>query len=168
MANCKRLQCAAAALLGAALAGSADAEAPDNAADACRPGATTAAALVTVQGFKDRRGKLRIQNYRGNPEEFLASGRYLHREEASVSPDGEMTLCLPLPGPGNYAIVALHDRDSNGKLSVWSDGVGFSRNPRLALSKPALDATMMNFGAGVTTVRIVLNYRRGLSVRPLG
>jgi uncharacterized protein (DUF2141 family) len=135
--------------------------------DACRADAEGAAALVTVHGFKDRRGRLRIQNYRGTPEEFLASGRYLRREQMAVTPGGDMVVCLPLPGPGAYAIVALHDRDSNGKLSVWSDGVGFSRNPRLGLSKPAAEATLINFGPGVTPVRIVLNYRRGLSVRPL-
>jgi hypothetical protein len=84
-----------------------------------------------------------------------------------VMPARNMTLCLPLPGPGAYAIVALHDRDSNDKLSVWSDGVGFSRNPRLGLSKPRPDAFAMDFFAGITPVRIILNYRRGLSVRPL-
>lgn len=143
------------------------AEVSGDAAAACGAGASGHTALVTVQGFKDRRGRLRVQNYRGTPEEFLVSGRYLHRAETAVTATGDMTLCLPFPGPGLYAIVALHDRDSNGKLSVWSDGVGFSRNPRLGLAKPAADATLINISFALTPVRIVLNYRRGLSVRPL-
>jgi uncharacterized protein (DUF2141 family) len=155
------------ALIGLAAAHPAAADVLGSDPGACRPGAGGTAALVTVAGFKDREGRLRVQNYRGTPEEFLASGRYLHREQMPVTPTGDMALCLPLPGPGAYAIVALHDRDSNGKLSVWSDGVGFSRNPRLGLSKPRPQTTLMNFPSGVTQVRIVLNYRQGLSVRPL-
>lgn len=153
--------------MGVPHAGATAAEVLGDAAAACGAGADGNAALVTVQGFKDRRGRLRVQSYRGTPEEFLVSGRYLHRAETAVSAAGDMTLCLPLPGPGLYAIVALHDRDSNGKLSVWSDGIGFSRNPRLGLSKPTPDATLIDISLALTPVRIVLNYRRGLSVRPL-
>jgi uncharacterized protein (DUF2141 family) len=134
---------------------------------ACRPGADGTAALVTVQGFKDRNGQLRIQNYTGAKDEFLASGKYLRRHDVPLSAAGDMTVCLTLPGPGRYVIVALHDRDSNGKLSVWSDGIGLSNNPRLRLAKPSPDETLFSFGAGVTPIRIVMNYRRGLSVKPL-
>lgn len=134
----------------------------------CRPGAGGAAALITVTGFKDRDGRLRIQNYRGGKDEYLASGKYLRRQEMDMATSGEMTVCLSLPGPGQYAIVALHDRDRNGKLSVWSDGIGFSNNPRLALAKPGPEKTLHEFGPGVTPIRIVMNYRRGLlSVGPL-
>ena len=134
---------------------------------ACRPGAEGTAALVTVHGFKDRQGQLRIQNYTGAKDEFLASGKYLRRHDVAMTAAGDMTVCLTLPGPGRYVIVALHDRDSNGKLSVWSDGIGLSNNPHLHLAKPSPDETLVSFGTGVTPVRIVMNYRRGFSVKPL-
>lgn len=134
---------------------------------ACRPGASGTAALVTVHGFKDREGQLRIQNYTGIKGEFLESGKYLRRHDVPMDPAGDMTVCLQLPGPGSFVIVALHDRDTNGKLSVWSDGIGFTGNPRLRLAKPSPAETVIPFGPGVTPVRIVMNYRRGLSVRPL-
>ncbi|GGE10307.1 hypothetical protein GCM10011529_15860 [Polymorphobacter glacialis] len=136
-------------------------------AAACRPGATGTAALVTVHGFKDRDGQLRIQDYTGKDGEYLESGKYLQRHDVPMTASGGMTVCLSLPGPGSYVIVALHDRDTNGKLSIWSDGIGFTGNPRLKLAKPAPFDTVIPFGAGVTPVRIVLNYRRGLSVKPL-
>lgn len=170
MAKSKRLS-AASALSALALAGAAPAmaQAPVLGSDAaaCRPGATGAAALVTVHGFKDREGQLRIQNYTGTKGEYLESGKYLRREDVPMTPAGDVTVCLTLPGPGHYVIVAMHDRDANGKLSVWSDGVGFTGNPRLALAKPSAAKTVIPFGPGVTPVRIVMNYRRGLSVRPL-
>lgn len=165
MAKTASWRCVAgvAALLAA---GPAAAEVLGNNPDACRPGAPGAAALVTVQGFKDRVGRLRVQNYRGTKEEYLVEGHYLHREEVPLTAAGDITLCLPLPGPGDYVIIALHDRDSNGRLSIWSDGIGFTRNPRLGLAKPAPKQTVMHFGPGVTPVTIVMNYRHGLSVRP--
>jgi uncharacterized protein (DUF2141 family) len=126
-----------------------------------------AAVLVTVTGFRDRKGNVRVQDYRGTKDEYLATGKFLHREDVNLTPEGDMTICLPLPGPGAYAIVALHDRDSNGRLNPFSDGIGFSNNPRLGLSKPAPEKTLTEFGHGVSRIRIVLNYLRGLSVRPV-
>ncbi len=140
-------------------------------AAACNPGAPghtgTTAALVTIHGFKNRAGQLRIQDYTGAKDEYLATGKFLRRHDIPMTAAGDMIVCLTLPGPGSYVIVALHDRDANGKLSVWSDGIGFTNNPRLRLAKPAADDTLVSFGPGVTPVRIVMNYRRGFSVKPL-
>ena len=135
---------------------------------ACAPGAEGTAALVRIQGFKDRAGRLRLQDYTDKPDEYLASGKYLRRIELPVTPAGDMMLCIALPGPGHYALVALHDRDSDGKLSIWSDGIGFSRNPHLGLAKPNASVTVYDFGPGVHPVDIVLQYRRGLSIGPAG
>lgn len=136
-------------------------------AAACRAGSAGPAALVTVHGFRDRQGQLRIQDYTGEDGEYLATGKYLRRHDLPMTAAGDMTVCLTLPTPGRYVVVALHDRDSNGKLSIWSDGIGFTNNPRLALSKPAPEKTLFTAGPGVTPVRIVLNYLRGFSARPL-
>lgn len=125
------------------------------------------AARVHVSGFKDRTGNLRVQVYGSDPAEFLESGKKIVRVEGQVSASGGMDVCVPLPGPGTYALVVLHDRDSDGKLSVWSDGVGFSRNPRLGLSKPDYGKVKVTLPAGTTDIDVVLNYRQGLSVRPL-
>ncbi len=159
----KTLALLIAALLPAAAA--AETLGPD--AAACVPAAAGPAALVTVSGFKDRVGRLRVQFYRGTPDEYLASGRYLRRQEIAMTAAGDMAVCLVLPGAGDYAVVALHDRNSDGKLSIWSDGIGFSNNPRLGLSKPPPEKTLVRFDPGVSRLRIVMNYRRGLSVRPM-
>lgn len=171
MANSKRSSVLPIGLLALSLlaspAGAARAQVLGPEAAACRPGATGTAALVTVHGFKDREGQLRIQNYTGLKGEYLESGKYLRRHDVPMTASGDMTVCLTLPGPGSYVIVAMHDRDTDGKLDFWSDGIGFSNNPRLRLAKPAAADTVIPFGPGVTPVRIVMNYRRGLSVRPL-
>lgn len=133
---------------------------------ACAPGAEGPAALVTVHGFKDRAGNLRIAIYPATEADFLAPARYVQRLDTRVTPEGEMTVCAPVPQAGEHVVVALHDRDANGKLGPFRDGAGFSRNPRLGLSKPKLDAVKVRLD-GITPLRIELNYLQGLSVRPV-
>jgi uncharacterized protein (DUF2141 family) len=136
-------------------------------ASACLPGASGPAVLVTVVGFKDRDGRLRVQYYPAEKEDYLGSGRYIRRQEMSVTANGDMRVCLTLPAPGSYVMVALHDRNTDGKLNVWSDGIGFSNNPRIPLGKPALEKTRFRAGPGVSQLEVVLNYMQGLSPRPI-
>lgn len=134
--------------------------------DACLPTAGQAAALVTVHGFKNRQGRIRIAIYRAKEDELLASGRYVQRLDTQLTPAGEMTVCAPVAQAGDYVVTALHDRDSNGKLSPFRDGIGFSRNPKPGLAKPRVEAVNIQLD-GVTPLRIELNYLQGLSVRPV-
>lgn len=136
-------------------------------AAACLPGSTGHAALVRVTGFKDRAGRLRLQYYSDDPKTFLASGAYIRRQEVPMTAAGDMVLCITVPAPGPYAFVVLHDRDEDGRLSIWSDGVGFSNNPHLVLAKPKVENMLYKIGPGVTPMAIVMNYRRGFSVKPL-
>ncbi len=136
-------------------------------APACAPGATGNAVLVTVVGFKDREGKLRVQYYPAEAEDYLGSGRYLRRQEIPVTASGDMQVCLTLPAPGSYVMVALQDRNEDGKLNVFSDGIGFSNNPKIPLGKPPLEKTRFAAGPGITRLRIVLNYLSGFSPKPI-
>jgi len=123
---------------------------------------------VQIEGFKDRTGNVRVQAYGSNPDDFLASGKKVVRVEGKTPSSGPVRVCVPLPAPGNYALVVLHDRDMNGKLSVSKDGFGFSRNPKLGLGKPDYDEVRITVGRGVSDIAVVLNYRRGLfAVGPL-
>lgn len=124
--------------------------------------------LVRVEGFKARTGKLRVQIYGGNADEFLEKGKWLKRIDVPVTRAGTMNVCVGLPAAGNYAVAVRHDVDGNGK-SGWSDGGGFSRNPHLSLTnlKPKHSAVVIPVGAATRTVDVVLNYRSGLSIRPI-
>jgi len=137
-------------------------------AAACRPGAEGPAALVRIYGFKDRGGTLRVQVYGNNPEEFLEKGKKLKRVELPVTSSGDMNVCVELPRYGQYAIAVRHDRDNNRK-SGWSDGGGFSGNPRLSLTnlKPDFEDVSFTARPGVTVVDVVMNYRSGLSIKPV-
>jgi uncharacterized protein (DUF2141 family) len=153
-----------AALALAAAPGAAEAMGPDSAA--CRGGGN--GILVTVDGFRERTGNVRIALYGSNPRAFLARGQTLRKIDLPVSRAGPMQICVAVPNPGRYAIAVRHDADGNGR-SGWSDGGGFSRNPDISLAnlRPSYDSVAINAGRGVTPVRVVLNYRYGLSIRPV-
>jgi uncharacterized protein (DUF2141 family) len=161
-----RIGFAAAAVLAAAPAGAQAALGPD--AAACRAGSDRPAVLVNVDGFKQRTGNLRVQLYSGNPSEFLARGKWLRRIDLPVTASGPMRVCVAVPEAGRYAIAVRHDLDGSGS-SGWNDGGGFSRNPRLALPnpRPRHQDVVFAVGSGVQPINVVLNYRFGLSIRPV-
>ncbi|WP_156255094.1 DUF2141 domain-containing protein [Sandarakinorhabdus oryzae] len=135
----------------------------------CRPGETGPAVIVTAAGLKDRRGTLRAELYPDNDDDFLEDdnilineGKTFRRVEIQVPQSGVVQLCIRTPGPGNYTLSLLHDRDSNRKFGLSTDGVGFPNNPRLGLSKPKANAVRFRTGPGLTDISIRLNYRKGL------
>lgn len=140
---------------------------PDAAACAGSPAGRGAAAVVTVDGFKDRQGRLRVQLYGDEPDEFLEKGAKLKRIDVPVTASGPMRVCVGLPAPGAYAVAVLHDRKANHRLDVMNDGVGFSGNPKLTLAKPKYKSVVFDAAAGLTPINVVLAYRSGLSVKPI-
>jgi uncharacterized protein (DUF2141 family) len=135
----------------------------------CAPGENGPAFIVTVDGLKDRRGRLRLELYPANDADFLAdddtlvaAGKPFRRVDRPVPATGPVTLCLRAPGPGLYAISLLHDRDANHRFSLWHDGVGFAGNPTIGWWKPHARAAAARVGDAPTRLRITLNYRHGL------
>ncbi len=135
----------------------------------CRAGAGGTAALVRVVGFKQGTGRVRVQSYSGS-RNWLERGQWLHRVEIPVNSNGrDMTVCLPLPGPGSYGIAVRHDLNNNGR-SDRRDGGGFSRNPDISFPfnmEPDYGEVSFRANSGVNNVRIVLNYLQGTSVEPI-
>ena len=125
------------------------------------------AILVHVDGFKARTGNLRVNVYGSDPAKFLQRGQYIRQINLPVTRAGAMPICVAVPAAGRYAIAVRHDIDKDG--NDWGDGGGFSRNPRLSLTslRPRYQNVAFNVGAGVQNLNVVLNYRFGLSVRPV-
>ena len=138
-------------------------------AAACSAGANRPALLVSVNGFKNRVGKLRVQLYGGDPKTFLERGAKLKRIDLPVTRSGAMNVCVAVPRTGTYAIAVRHDADANGKTN-WNDGGGFSGNPKLSILKlkPSYRSAAVAVGGGVKVVPVVLNYRSGLTIAPIG
>jgi len=130
------------------------------------------ALLVHVTGFKTRAGSIRVQSYGGNPARYFDKGTFLKRVEMAVPARGALDVCLPVPGPGRYAVSVRHEIDGAGKKDM-GDGGGMSGNPHLSLldlmmkRKPSPQQVAVEVGGGVRPVPIVLNYLQGGSFRPV-
>ncbi len=155
---------AVAAAIGVDAAPASAALGPD--AAACAAGSAQPAVLVNVSGFKSRTGRVRVQIY--DSSNFLVKGKRVRRIDLPVTA-GSMPVCVAVPGAGTYAVAVRHDVNGNNKSGDWSDGGGFSRNPKLSLLrlKPSFDQVSVAVGRGARPVNVVLNYRSGLSIGPV-
>jgi uncharacterized protein (DUF2141 family) len=157
----KMAKTASLALALATLPGSASAAMGPDAA-ACRAGATGPAVLAYVDGFKARSTVWVSVMAPTRPGSSRAANR--PPGQLPVTPAGRCVSLLRR----RYAIAVRHDQDGNGR-SGWSDGGGFSRNPRLSLTslRPSFDNVVFSVGERPTPINVLLNYRFGLSVHPV-
>jgi uncharacterized protein (DUF2141 family) len=120
---------------------------------------------VHVTGLKSGAGKVRVQAY--GAAGYLDHGKWLRRVDVPLNGRRSVEVCVPLPKPGQYAFVVRHDANANRK-SDWNDGGGFSRNPKLSLmGKPSFAQTAVAVPGGPARTNVVMNYRTGLSVKPI-
>ena len=63
---------------------------------------------------------------------------------------------------GTYALTALHDENSNGKLDTFlgipREGFAFSNNPRVGFGPPAYERVRFSLGAARALVRLQFKY----------
>jgi uncharacterized protein (DUF2141 family) len=121
---------------------------------------SSSAVMVTVDGVKNSVGEVRVQAYRATPGDWLKKGRWLNRIEARAK-SGSMTFCVPLPGPGSYAIAVRHDANNNHETDLSVDGGGMSNDPSINifnLGKPSVSKTAFAVGNGVKSIRIQMKY----------
>lgn len=113
---------------------------------------------VTVDNLQTIEGQMRAQIYSSDPDEFLEKGKKIVRVDVPVETLDGPTICVPLPAPGTYALVVMHDKNANGKADFFSEGFGFSNNPKLSLAPPDGEEVMFVANAGVSKHTIELTY----------
>ena len=134
----------------------------DNDMSLCAAGKGPAVRLE-ISGRKSSSGNLFVRTYRARESDWLKSRRYLHRIDTSPR-KGAMTVCVPLPSAGDYAIVVQHDANGNREKDFSSDGAGMSNNPEINTflgipRAPGLDKTRFRAGSGVTRIAIQVKYQ---------
>lgn len=125
----------------------------------CAPGGGPAV-RVTISGIKSSTGKIRAQVYNGTSRDWLESGRWLNRIELPAR-RGRMTVCMPVPSSGSYAIAVRHDANNNGETDISQDGGGMSNNPSINifnLGRPGVDKTRFSVNGGVRALSITMKY----------
>lgn len=129
--------------------------------DVCTAGDSGAALYVQVENIRSIEGNIRIQAYSDNPDDFLAKGAKLLRVDTPVKYEDKQSVCVHVPGPGTYAFVVMHDRNANGKADFFSEGFGFTNNPKLGLGPPDAEEVMFIVPEGITKTKIRLKYILG-------
>ncbi|WP_379922898.1 DUF2141 domain-containing protein [Erythrobacter sp. R86502] len=120
------------------------------------------AARVTVSGLKSSEGNLFVRAYPANSRDWLESKRYVMRIDA-LPQKGTVSVCVPLPAAGAYAIAVHHDVNGNRKSDL-SDGAGMSNNPGikkilgLVPRPPSVDKARFTVGEGVARLSIAVQY----------
>ena len=124
---------------------------------------------ANIIGLKDRAGEVKLELYPANEADFLRDDYLLIKEHktfrrvTALTPKaGAVSICIRVPGPGRYAILFTHNRDSKSKFDFWTDGAGFPGSQRMGRSKPRLAQALIDVGPGITTTSIRAQYLRGL------
>ncbi|HEU5285459.1 MAG TPA: DUF2141 domain-containing protein [Sphingomicrobium sp.] len=158
------LALAAALLAGMAAAAPAPAKVVGSDAEACLTGKPSM--LVRVSGLKKPSGTVKVAVYAAHG--YLAKRGKLRKVVVPVRSTAPMDVCIAVPKAGQYAVAVHHDLNGNGDKDL-SDGGGYSGNPRLSITnlKPPFGKTAVRVGAAPRHVTVLLQYRDGLSIRPV-
>lgn len=118
------------------------------------------AVRIAVTGVKSSKGIVRAQLYRATKQDWLEKGRWIHRMEVPARA-GTISLCMPVPQAGSYAIAIRHDVNGNGETELTKDGGGVSNNPSFDifnLGKPNYTKAAFPVGNEVKSISITLHY----------
>ena len=121
------------------------------------------AVRVRITGLKSSSGNLFVRTYKATSGDWLKSKRYLTRLDVRPR-KGSMTVCVPVPQAGRYAIAVQHDTNGNRQMDFSSDGAGMSNNPTIGSflgipRPPSVGKAAFSAGKGVTNLSIRVRYR---------
>jgi uncharacterized protein (DUF2141 family) len=114
---------------------------------------------VEISNIKHDKGRVHVVLY-DNPDSFLNEEKSLAIQESPAAV-GTLTVNFNHLQPGDYALVAYHDENGDGKLNrflgmIPNEGYGLSRNPKV-FGKPDFDDARISLGDD-DSITIHLNY----------
>lgn len=131
-------------------------------ASTCEGTPSNAKLSFTVENIHSAQGQMTASLYRADPTIWLKADGALKVWRVAVH-QPTTSMCIWLPGPGEYALAVYQDLDGNGKFDHPRLGAiepfGFSRNPFILFGAPGLSSTRFTAGEGETVLHIKLNYR---------
>lgn len=97
-----------------------------------------------------------------NPAHFPACEKDPAALKASIAAATDAHVEFPAVPPGDYALMVMHDENSNGKLDTMfgipREGVGFSRDPVMRFGPPKWDAARFHVPSGPSELTVTLKY----------
>lgn len=124
------------------------------------PAMPLAELTVSVAGLRDHKGNLLFCLTRRTAQ-FLDCDKDPGAIHGSVAAS-VATLDFQHMVPGEWALLMIHDSNSNGKLDkrfgLPREGFGFSRNPAIKFGAPSADDVRFEIPAGVSHQQIKMRY----------
>jgi uncharacterized protein (DUF2141 family) len=116
---------------------------------------------VTIAGLRSDKGMVRAC-LTGNPAYFPNCDKDPAALHLSVPAAGHARLDFEHVPAGDYALSVLHDENGNAKIDTFlgipREGVGFSRNPKLAFGPPKWAEVSMRLTGGETQADVKMLY----------
>ena len=115
---------------------------------------------IVIENVSAAKGLMTASLYPDDKSQFLAKNGSL--KVWRVPAEAPVThMCIWLKAPGTYAVAIYHDANANGKLDLGmlgpTEDYGFSRNPRILVSKPSLASVRFPTTGPETTIHVRLN-----------
>jgi uncharacterized protein (DUF2141 family) len=132
------------------------------AAESCTGHPGSVRLYVNVQGVKASEGLIAVTLYADDSSKFLAhrGSLYVGRVPAH---QGTTRVCIWVPRPGVWAIIAYHDANANRKydrnaIGLPKEGAGFSNNPSTFLGLPTFHSVRFAVHAPQSEINVRLKY----------
>ena len=156
------LACAAFSLSQPAFAADDAAIGAGASADTCTGHPGNVRLYVNVQGVAASEGLIAVTLYSDDSSRFLAhrGSLYVGRVPAH---QGTTRVCIWVPRPGVWAVIAYHDANANRKydrnaIGLPKEGAGFSNNPATFLGLPAFRSVRFVVHGPQSEINIRLKY----------
>ncbi|WP_068071864.1 DUF2141 domain-containing protein [Novosphingobium lentum] len=129
--------------------------------------ATSGSITVDVANVRNAKGRVRV-DVCPQPQ-FLEDNCPFHADVPARA--GTTTVVINGVPPGQYAIQAFHDENSNGEVDralfgIPKEGVGFSRDARISFGPPKWADAVFSHDARPMAVRFGLRYFMGAKGPP--
>lgn len=119
---------------------------------------------IHVDGFRNTKGNLGTIVFAspdGWPED---ENKCLRHGPAPIDKSTRTATAEWQLPPGNYAVAAIHDENSNHKLDrnflgIPKEGFGFANNPHVLFSAPPFQAAVVHVACPATDITIHLIYK---------
>jgi uncharacterized protein (DUF2141 family) len=117
--------------------------------------------LLTVRNVKNDRGTITVDLHGDDPERWKKKGGKLARLRFPAAA-GETQVCVPVDGPGRYALAVYHDRDGDGKFDkTWiglpDEPYGLSNDAPARLGNPRYEDVSFEVSGPQAPVFTTLN-----------
>lgn len=115
---------------------------------------------LAIHKVRKSEGVITVDLHNDNPEGWINKEGRIGRIRTPATED-VTRVCIPLNGPGTYAIALYHDKDANDEfnknfLGIPSEPFGISNDPRIGLSAPPYEKSSFLVQGPATPVKVTL------------